>query len=54
MIVTCECPICDVTLNLEGCDENEVFECPKCCTRLEIVSLTPPVLEEISEEEWKE
>jgi lysine biosynthesis protein LysW len=45
--------MCDLLLNLEECNENDVFECPKCRTRLEIVSLTPAVLEAISEEDGK-
>jgi alpha-aminoadipate carrier protein LysW len=51
MMITCECPICDAELDLSGYDENDLIECPECGTKLEIVSLTPPVLEEIPEED---
>ena len=50
MMVICECPFCDYEINLQGYEEDDVFSCPQCHTRLEIVSLTPPVLE-ISPEE---
>ena len=55
-MMSCECPICDYSINLEGYEENDVVDCPGCKTRLEIVSLYPPVLEETPEddEEWEE
>ena len=54
-MVTCECPMCDVEIKLDGYEENNLLECPKCGTKLEIVSLTPPVLEEAPEEneDWE-
>jgi alpha-aminoadipate/glutamate carrier protein LysW len=50
-MIMCECPICDAELDLGGCEENDLIECSECGTKLEIVSLTPPVLEEIPEED---
>ena len=50
-MVMCECPLCDKEISLEGWEENDLLECPGCGTRLEIVSLTPPVLEEAPEED---
>ena len=54
-MIMCECPICDAELDLGGYEENDLIECPECRTKLEIVSLTPPVLEEVPEEgeEWE-
>ena len=51
MMLTCECPLCDYEINLDGYEEDEFFECPQCKTRLEIVSLAPPVLEASPEED---
>lgn len=52
----CECPICNTEIELSGYEENELLDCPECGTTLEVVSLTPPVLEEAPEEEedWGE
>ncbi len=49
-MVACECPICDSRIQMDRYDEGDTLECPTCGTRLEIISLTPPVLE-ISPEE---
>ncbi len=56
MANTCECPICEATVDLADREENELLECPECGTTLEIVSLSPAVLEEAPEEEedWGE
>ena len=50
----CECPICDTEIELDEYGENDVIECPICETLLEIVSLVPPLLEELPdmEEDW--
>lgn len=52
----CECPLCGAEIDLEGYEENELIDCPDCGESLEIVSLTPPVLESAPEEEedWGE
>jgi lysine biosynthesis protein LysW len=42
----CECPKCHSKLELEGCEETEVFSCPKCHMYLEVVSMNPPIVEE--------
>jgi len=49
-MITCECPLCYADIDLSGYEENDIIECPECGAKLEIVSLTPPVLEEIPEE----
>lgn len=53
-MVTCECPMCNIEINLDGCEENDIIECPNCGIDLEIVSLMPPVLEELlrEDEDW--
>ncbi len=53
---TCECPLCGAEIALNGYEENELIDCPECGESLEIVSLTPPVLEQAPEEEedWGE
>ena len=52
MMITCDCPLCNAKIDLEGYDENDLIDCPKCGRKLEIVSLMPPVLEwEETEEE---
>ena len=51
MAVTCECPVCGAEVELQGYKENEFIDCPECGESLEIVSLTPPVLEQVPEEE---
>jgi alpha-aminoadipate carrier protein LysW len=43
--------MCDTEIKLGGYEENDLLECPKCGTKLEVVSLTPPVLEEAPEED---
>ena len=55
-MVACNCPICDTEIELEEYKENDVIECSICETLLEIVSLTPPVLEELvkDDEDWEE
>jgi lysine biosynthesis protein LysW len=50
-MVICECPICDTKINLDGYEENDVLEFSNCGISLEIVSLAPPVLEELLEED---
>lgn len=47
----CECPLCETTINLDGYEENDMVDCPGCGAKLEIISLTPPVLEELLSEE---
>ena len=51
---TCECPMCDMKIDLNGCEENDIIECPNCGIDLEIVSSMPPVLEELlkDDEDW--
>ena len=54
-MAACECPICGTEIELEEYEGNNVIECPICETLLEIVSLTPPLLEEFPdgmEEDW--
>jgi alpha-aminoadipate carrier protein LysW len=53
-MAACKCPICDTEIELEEYEENDVIECPICERLLEIVSLVPPVLEEVPdmEEDW--
>jgi len=55
-MVTCECPLCGANIDLKGHEENELLDCPDCGETLEVVSLTPPVLEAAPEEEedWGE
>lgn len=50
-MLMCECPLCDRRIELEGYEENDLIDCPECSVKLEIVSLTPPVLEEVAVEE---
>jgi alpha-aminoadipate carrier protein LysW len=50
-MMMCECPVCSIKVDLYGCEENEIIECPACGTNLEIVSLSPPVLEDSSEDD---
>jgi alpha-aminoadipate carrier protein LysW len=50
-MITCKCPVCSSKINLEGCEEYEIIECPGCGIDLEIVSLTPPVIEEIPQDD---
>lgn len=45
-MLICECPMCDAEINLRGYKENQMIKCPECGAKLEIVSLTPPVVEE--------
>jgi alpha-aminoadipate/glutamate carrier protein LysW len=47
----CECPMCNTKIDLAGCEEDEIIECPDCGVDLEIVSLTPPVLEALPQED---
>jgi alpha-aminoadipate carrier protein LysW len=51
LMKTAKCPFCKEKINLEGCEEFEVIECPECGTDLEIVSLTPPLLEEVPDDD---
>lgn len=55
-MVTCECPMCGMEIDLNGYEETDIIECPNCGIDLEIVSLTPPVLEELvkDDEDWEE
>jgi lysine biosynthesis protein LysW len=50
MVPTATCPNCQITLEIEGYEETEVFKCPKCGMMLEVVSVYPPILEESLEE----
>ena len=50
-MMNCECPICNNKIDLDGYEEYDVLECPTCGVGLEVVSLMPPVLEEVSEED---
>lgn len=55
-MVGCKCPMCGMEINLDGYEETDIIECPNCGIDLEIVSLTPPVLEELAkkDENWEE
>ena len=48
-MIYCECPVCDSEINLRGCEEEDIIKCPTCGTDLEVVSLSPPVLEEYAD-----
>ncbi len=55
-MITYECPICQAVIKLdESKKEKHRLTCPACKTKLEIVALTPPVLEEAvdEEEDWE-
>jgi lysine biosynthesis protein LysW len=47
--------MCDIEIDLDGYEENDIIECPNCGTEWEIVSLMPPVLAEPLEEDegWR-
>lgn len=49
-MVACECPGCQTLLDIEGCSELDIVECPACKMQLEIVSVSPPIIEESLEE----
>ena len=51
---TCECPLCETEIDLNKCEEGDYIECPVCGGNLEVVSLEPPILEEVTEtdDEW--
>jgi len=51
---TCECPFCETDIELDEYEEGDFIECPVCRGNLEIVSLDPPILEELTErdDEW--
>ena len=49
----CECPLCEKNINLKGCEEDDVIECPHCGAELEVVSLDPPVVETpLEDDDW--
>ena len=50
-MMNCECPRCDNIIDLDGYEEYDFIECSNCGADLEIVSLMPPVLEEVSDED---
>ncbi len=46
-----ECPACTFHIPLSSSmGEGDVMECPDCGARLKLVSLSPPIFEEIKEE----
>lgn len=45
-----ECPSCTFHIPLSSnMQEGDQMECPDCGAKLKLVSLTPPIFEEISE-----
>jgi alpha-aminoadipate carrier protein LysW len=50
-MITSTCPNCHGKINLAGCEEYEIIECPDCGIDVEIVSLTPPILEEVPQDD---
>ena len=46
-----ECPVCTYHIPVSSdMEEGGAYECPDCGARLKLVSLTPPLFEEISSE----
>ncbi|MCX6772898.1 MAG: lysine biosynthesis protein LysW [Candidatus Micrarchaeota archaeon] len=46
-----ECPSCTFHIPIESnMQEGDVIECPDCGAKLKLVSLMPPLFEEIKEE----
>jgi lysine biosynthesis protein LysW len=57
IMTLCECPGCQITIDIANFDEMAIIECPKCRMHLEVVSIDPPIVEEALDEisrEWEE
>lgn len=50
----CECPLCEADIDLSDYEEGEFIECPVCGENFEIISLDPPIVQELTEnnDEW--
>ncbi len=50
------CPVCGNELNVGDVELHEIVECPRCGAELEVVSVSPLLLDELPpiEEDWGE
>lgn len=44
------CPDCQVSINVEGGEVGDYFECDTCACELILISLDPPVAQVLEEE----